>query len=72
MVGGPDASEREPAFTAAIVTALVVSSVTFWRWFSQEETGTLMCLDDLLKVTFDGAVWIQIHLPHAKDETAQK
>lgn len=68
MVGGLDAIDREPAFMPAIVTALVVSSVTFWQWFSHEETGTLMRLDDLLKVTFDGGVWIQTHLPHAKTE----
>lgn len=72
MLDGLDAIDREPAFMPAIVTALVVSSVTFWRWFSHEETGALMCLADLLKVTFDGRVWIQIHLPHAKHEAAQK
>lgn len=72
MVGRPDTIDRDPASMPAIVTGLPVSSVTYWRWFSPEETGTLMCLDDLLKVTFDGGVWIQIHLPHAKCEAAQK
>lgn len=49
-------TDREPAFRLGIFIALALSSVKFWQRFSNEEIRTLMQLDDLLKVTFDGEV----------------
>lgn len=40
VVGWVPLTDREPAFRLGIFTALALSSVKFWQWFSNEEIGT--------------------------------